>query len=323
MEQIKPKKMSKTSAIAIARRFTDYMKRRRPGFEAYGPASGAVSGLGDYLYQLETVKTNGNIVMPAHAQQIRKMYENAKAKVDAMLAEVIEIVGKPSFQEGFLESLVEQILALSKQYEVSWTDSDFAVFFPPVILMGQQQDDSSKKHPVVVGPLVARLPYAWTSEQSIKVFATSRENRPKDHPAYFHPHVDAAGKLCFGDAGADCRLMLQQGELFMFFKTVHAVLKTYNHESPYIHLFRWFSEKCQCCANYVLNGDQKATCQACKKWACERCQKHKCRRCGVPICVNCGAGHSNCKACKRPVCLDQEGICSACVNLKLNVGAAT
>ena len=121
-----------------------------------------------------------------------------------------------------------------------------------------------------------------------------------------HPHV-SDGRLCEGDAGAAITAALSHGRVCDFFQLVHAVLTTYNPNSPYVSLANWSGSPCYDCDCTVGQNDVY-WCHACENDFCDDCISC-CSRCEDSICLACLEA---CTVCGERVCPSCRTNCPDC-----------
>ena len=160
------------------------------------------------------------------------------------------------------------------------------------------------------------------------------------HPAarrreVVHPHVEA-GILCMGDGAAAIYRALADGRILDCIHLVHAVLTTYNPDSPYVRLDHWEDLLAECCdCGDEVPEDRVWSCDTCIESFCEgciltcdACQGSVCRGCSgdCPTCDErrCSACLDRCRSCDAACCrkcVNQEGFCSSCVEERARKGS--
>lgn len=139
-----------------------------------------------------------------------------------------------------------------------------------------------------------------------------------------HPHLQD-GSLCEGDGRAAIRAALQQGRIADFFLLVQQILQTYNPNSPYVSLDRWFGTNCSDC-DYLMERGDACCCQDCDREICAECSEscqnrfetvcHSCRQtcegCLDSFCANC---IDPCFTCEKSYCQEclKDDICQCCL----------
>ena len=75
-----------------------------------------------------------------------------------------------------------------------------------------------------------------------------------------HPHVQD-NCLCEGEGRLSIRRALAQGRVIDFFLLARNILQTYNPDSAYVSLDRWYGIECRDCGR-LTNEDERAYCEA-------------------------------------------------------------
>ena len=129
-----------------------------------------------------------------------------------------------------------------------------------------------------------------------------------------HPHV-SGGRLCTGDGDLAMADAICQGRLEDYFRIVEAILRTYNHSSPYGGGLRdWYADEysltyCHTCEDYTHESNVRQ-CSKCEESFCPECSKgSECTECNNWVCESCSTG---CNDCGHTVCDDCIVCCEAC-----------
>lgn len=122
-----------------------------------------------------------------------------------------------------------------------------------------------------------------------------------------HPHVSHE-YLCEGDGALSIKQSLQQGRLFDFFLIVQQILTTYNPDSAYHAMDKWFGTPCQSCSAMVETSEG-ITCPCCDDLVCLDCTGY-CSNCTDPRCQGC---IKPCSICGDNFCAHCMIHCSACM----------
>lgn len=104
--------------------------------------------------------------------------------------------------------------------------------------------------------------------------------------AVTHPHVKDAC-LCTGEATGPIAAALHEGRITDAFLLVRSVLRTYNPQSPYVHLDEWDGEgrTCPDCGDAVAS-DHLYYCDDCGREVCDDCMS-SCTACEGSCCRAC------------------------------------
>ena len=121
-----------------------------------------------------------------------------------------------------------------------------------------------------------------------------------------HPHLQD-GRLCEGDGKTAIQAALQQGRICDFFLLVRQILETYNPESPYVSLDKWFGTNCKDC-DYLMDRGDNHYCELCDSEVCSECSCC-CQKCYETVCNQCSRTCEDCLDSFCPGCINQ---CSTC-----------
>lgn len=138
--------------------------------------------------------------------------------------------------------------------------------------------------------------------------------------SFYHPHVDQAGRVCFGEAADAAKKAFGEFRFLDGFRLIESILRTYNIKSPYPANFpvlykqwqiknklnRIEDETCQC-------GEQaQMICKSCLRPVCTSCAK-MCATCGYESCVEC-TDFTSCDVCGDSICdeCSTESRCTVC-----------
>jgi hypothetical protein len=122
----------------------------------------------------------------------------------------------------------------------------------------------------------------------------------------FHPHVRDE-VLCEGDGQLPIRHALTQGRLLDFFLVVRQVLGTYNPDSAYLTLDKWYGQPCHDCGQ-VSDREDVLRCHGCEELICSACS-YGCSCCCDACCQSC---QRLCPHCDNTFCLSCLIDCSTC-----------
>lgn len=118
-----------------------------------------------------------------------------------------------------------------------------------------------------------------------------------------HPHVKE-GELCAGDAKVPIRAALEAGRLVDAFLLIQSTLQTYNRQSAYVTLDKWFGVTCSDCSETV-DPEYSYTCEGCRCTMCSQCIS-SCSSCSTSYCPSCIGGCADCKADCCSGCLEES-----------------
>ena len=134
--------------------------------------------------------------------------------------------------------------------------------------------------------------------------------------AVTHPHVHQ-GNPCLGDATMPAQTALRAGRICDVFLMVQQTLKTYNPESPFVRLEKWFGEPCEECGDDV-DEYNRSTCNHCDAILCRTCAQ-TCHCCKASYCRGC---LHECNECDQFVCqyclTPGSQVCRNCTSKKEN-----
>jgi len=128
-----------------------------------------------------------------------------------------------------------------------------------------------------------------------------------------HPHVQGT-HICLGDPEDRqspsnlIKSMVWAGRLFEAVELTERVLRTYNPQSPYGHLFAWYKLSCDNCGASIVE-EERITCpvEGCGRVRCPSCMP-TCAITGLWACNHC-IGGCMCATCHRAVSLPFVRLC--------------
>lgn len=252
--------------------------------------------------------------------------KNSLDYISNMMRAIVEpgknIVTPLSMKEAYEELLIIQKAWPSTEYK----DGRLSIVLEDIVLEDENQS-------VSLGDFTIHLRLSNPCED----LSVSSKDDIRSEGGYCHPHITGF-KLCTGDGGLAMKDALFQGRLEDYFRIVEAILRTYNHESPYESLIEWYDPQhedqfycesceewrldesscyCECCdTNYCDTCDMGGgCCYSCDNWQCGECGstcvgcqeiycsncKHTCEKCNVDVCESC---LSTCMVCENYCCGD-------------------
>lgn len=220
----------------------------------------------------------------------------------AMLKKLIE---KPITPTISLQEAIDEIRAIVQQWpEVKFRDNILSVGVGQILL----EDDNEQ---VDLGSFWVHINIT-TPLDSLKIESI---NEIESSHGFFHPHVSLQS-LCIGEGALISQEALLQGRLEDFFRIIHAVLNTYNKESPHEALSEWYDPNhddefyCEFCEQWY-SDDCSCYCATCENTYCDECSPGGgcCTGCGEWCCENCS---TICHKCEETVCSQCDIMCSAC-----------
>jgi hypothetical protein len=228
-----------------------------------------------------------------------------------------------------LKEITEEIRIISNAWKnVKFRDNKLSVLIEDVVLEDENEE-------VDLGHFWVHIdltnPYNITIESV---------NEIQSLGGYYHPHIGDES-LCQGKGEEAITNAICQGRLEDCFRVVESILRTYNDDSPYDKLEKWYEPDhegefccencrewcpdecgyycamCDCnyCENCAENGD---ACCVCDQWMCSECGT-QCNECGEALCNNCA---SMCTECEKNYCssclsqctICQEYFCNPCIS---------
>lgn len=118
-----------------------------------------------------------------------------------------------------------------------------------------------------------------------------------------HPHL-RDNELCPGDAKVPIRVALESGRLVDAFLLIRATLQTYNRQSAYVTLDKWFGVTCSDC-NECVDAESTYLCEGCHCTLCSHCVS-SCNSCSTSYCPECISGCAGCNADYCSGCLEES-----------------
>jgi len=243
------------------------------------------------------------------------------------LNKAAEEAGCPKHSHCTVQSIHDDLADLEEEFrELRWDKNEIWVRIEPITLEG-----------VFLGPFEIRLPYTSlgvsSANQDFRIVALDPHPSGKREDIT-HPHVES-GTLCMGDGTTAIGRALEEGRILDFFQLVHAILTTYNADSPYVKLENWEDGGIECndCGSTV-DEDESSYCEACQAsfcqectWSCASCSYVVCRSCSTrcPSCEMryCEECTKTCSKCERVLCkgcVNEQGLCESCLQEQAQEG---
>lgn len=123
---------------------------------------------------------------------------------------------------------------------------------------------------------------------------------------YFHPHVSAAGKVCWGNAQTAATRNLTQYKFGAAFKLLSSVLMNYNPDNPYIDISAFDKVS----RGHTICRECQEISEDCACTRCDTCERLE-EECDCTYCEICETRNGDdCECCR--VCSNTEGNCECC-----------
>ena len=286
-------------AADIRERMLAYHKRRRQLVEQQ------LALLADDMARLETFRRKLNICE-------RRNWELAANKLMVMGESVLNDV--PHHVAGAREAFASRrtrVPSVREVYEsLLQTDDEFGgLEYRRERKLLVVATEPIELEDVYLGPFEIQLhiPSLTDMRYSTMYYVVALEPRPAaSNEGVTHPHVTDE-QLCAGDAAAAIHTALAGGRICDFFTLVKAVLGTYNPDSPYVSLEKWFGVSCYDCGS-VVDDDETLWCRVCEHDYCPDCASY-CNKCDETTCLACLKA---CAACEESICLNCIETCPVC-----------
>jgi len=233
-------------------------------------------------------------------RQLRVRYLQSVERLSNRISDSLNNL-KTEMQQPFLtplESIYKDLCSLTDEFddvEISLFDKQIRCRTPDIELEGIQ-----------LGRFSIALNWAQINEiQPYQVEALD-PNPAVSSDSTTHSHIQD-GRLCEGDGKTAIQAALQQGRMSDFFLLVRQILGTYNPESPYVSLERWFGANCKDCDYLMASGDNHY-CELCDSEVCSECSC-SCQKCYETVCNQCS---QTCEDCLDSFCPGCIAPCSTC-----------
>lgn len=128
-----------------------------------------------------------------------------------------------------------------------------------------------------------------------------------------HPHVNSAGRVCFGNLAPTFWTALYSSRFYDAAAVLEQLLRSYNYRDCYRSLSHWVKKPC-CSCGAQTSSPVMIKCPSCGGWSCLSCANYYCP-CGARECAACRE-QARCPGCLRTAChrcveKDRCGNCGA------------
>jgi len=234
------------------------------------------------------------------AKQMRLRYLPSLERLRLSVSQVhleMESAMKPPFLTP-LELIYKDLCSLAGEFdevEISLSQKQLKCRTPEIELEGIQ-----------LGRFSIALNWSQLNENQPYQVEALEPNPAASSDSTTHPHLQD-GRLCEGDGKTAIQAALQQGRICDFFLLVRQILGTYNPDSPYVSLDKWFGANCKDC-DYLMDRGDSYCCRECDYEICSECSCC-CQKCYETVCNQCSRTCEDCLDSFCPGCIDQCPTC--------------